>query len=74
MLNSDMSFSTIRKILEAVGLEADVQASGSADPERILQAAGETGIGLSTLEKILTAAGFELAVREKEEVQECEEF
>ncbi len=66
----ETSFSTIRKILEAVGLEADVKASGNADPERILQAAEETGVGLSTLGKILTAAGFELTVRKKEEVQE----
>ena len=65
----ETSFSTIRKILDAVGLETGVSASGSADPDKILRVAGETGISLSTLEKLLAAAGFELTFREKEDFQ-----
>lgn len=61
----DVSFLTVRKILDAVGLEAGAKAVGAADPVAILRVAEETGVSLSALEKILEAAGFELTIKEK---------
>lgn len=64
----DPNFLSVKRLLDAIGLEIVIERVSAADPREILRLAEHENIGFSTLQRIMEAGGHKMSVREKRNV------
>ena len=61
----DPNYLTVKRLLDALGLEIVIEKTAAKDPREILLLAEHENIGFSTLQKVMEAGGHHMTVREK---------
>jgi len=61
----DPNYLTVKRLMDALGLELEITRCTPMNPQEVLRLAEHENIGFSTLQRVLEAGGFHLAVKEK---------
>ena len=63
----DPNYLSVKRLLDALGLEIVVEKSIPKSPQEVLHIAEHENIGFSTLQKVMEAGGLHMTIREKKQ-------
>ena len=61
----DPNYLTVKRMLDALGLEIEITPCARIDPREVLRLAEHENVGFSVLQRIMEASGLHMTVREK---------